>query len=110
MMPVPPRSEAEEEQRRLQREAAERNKARKDQEREERERRHLKGSNAPRALCVMLSFLTMLVGGAGVTITFLHLGTQGRASEAAVAVAWAVLFGSGLVSLTLLVTRERHAR
>jgi hypothetical protein len=61
-----------------------------------------------RAVCVILSVLTLLAGGAGMGVSFMFLASSipgENTAGLAGFVAGSILLGSGLVSLVLLATR-----
>jgi hypothetical protein len=62
-----------------------------------------------RGLCKLLAFLAMICGGVGMAMSFLYLASSNIADIHAGTsgfVAGAVLIGSGLLSLTLLVCSD----
>ncbi len=66
-----------------------------------------------RSACLILSGLAILAGGLGMAMSFLYLASASMADITAGTsgfVAGSVLIGSGLVSLTMLATREAQAK
>jgi hypothetical protein len=69
-------------------------------------------STSMRPFCLLLSLGSILAGGVGMLLSFLHLGTNSApyvSAGSAGFIAGAVLIGAGLVSLTMLATRPTEA-
>ena len=70
------------------------------------------GGGSLRAVCLILSSGAIVLGAAGMVLSFLYLASSSMADITAGTsgfVAGSVLIGSGLISLTLLASRPRYA-
>ncbi len=68
----------------------------------------MRNSNFLRSVCLILSALAILAGGAGMAVSFLFLAssnTENITAGASGFVAGAVLIGSGLLPLAMLANR-----
>ena len=70
------------------------------------------GHDCLRPVCLILSSGALLLGAAGMVMSFLYLASSSMADNTAGTsgfIAGSVLIGSGLISLTLLVSRPAQA-